>query len=87
MRSNSDLPSPSPFDDTVMLKAPDPNELLQALADLERQVRLSEDDIVATRATLKAQQERLVERLSALRQKVREIEAPPLPLFSLGDEG
>jgi hypothetical protein len=84
------LPDPVPDDDIrvrldapTILKSPDPLELLQELAEMERTVRNAEDDIAATRATLKAQQERLIERLTALRQKVREIEAPPLPLFAL----
>lgn len=71
-------------DDSLTLTVADPTDLLHDLVDLERQARSAEDDIVATKATLKAQQERLIERLSALRQKVREVDAPPLPLFALG---
>jgi len=64
----------------------DPNETLQELTDLDRQIQNKDEEIVQRRAVLKQAQEEREAMIAALRAKIRSA-YDPMPLMPLFDAG
>src|SRR3954471_19971066 len=75
-------PAPVPSDDTLILTQADPTDLLRSIAELERACRDAEDDVVSAKASLLHRQKAHAECVGQLRKACREIDAPPMPLFT-----
>jgi hypothetical protein len=84
MEAPEENPTPAQPEGVVLVSS-DPAEIVRELAELERQIQDADAEVAVKKSALKAANEHRDELVAELRRKVREINAPPMPLF--GDMG
>lgn len=67
---------------SMLLVSSDPAEIVRELAELEHRIQDADADVAVKDAALKSAKKDRDALVAELRAKVREIDAPPMPLFS-----